>query len=196
MESEADGWRSAVELHFGFLEQYGYVLRQVDDSSWWEISAIYASEANAVLVKKSREFMRVELELVRLTADGEVPPVDVWVGPTSNGRALFDNVVEARARTSLPRWMRGTSSRAADRALATWARLLREVAPDFLDGSGACIDEAHALVLQRVAKRPQVLTISLPSTATAEEEAAAVEEARTITPEYVAIKTQRYRHRA
>jgi hypothetical protein len=70
---------------------------------------------------------------------------------------------------------------------------LAEHAGDFLAGSCRCIEEAHQVVVARVRDKPQVLTINLPSTATHEDEALAVSEARAVTPDHVTIKVQRYR---
>lgn len=144
-----------------------------------------------MIVRNSVEFQRAEVELARLSDDGSVPLVAVWVGAESDGRALLDTVLEARA-VQYAANLTGTDARSVDTALSTWARLLAEHAADFLAGSDECIEEAHRLVLARVRRHPQVLTINLPRDATQEQEAAAVSEARAHTPEYVEIRVQRY----
>ena len=189
--SPKDAWRRQVERHFGFLSEHGYEVHDVDNSGFWEITVTYAAAENAVIVRNSREFQRVEIELARLTESGAVPPVAIWTGPESDGRALLDTVLEARG-VRVPRRLGGTAGRSADRALSTWARLLVEHVGDFLTGSTQCIEEAHQVVLARVRNEPQVLTINLPVTASPQEAEAAVAEARAVTPEFVNIRVHRY----
>lgn len=192
--NEAEEWRKLVEPHFRYLENYGYTLARADDESWWETVVVYESSVNAVLVKLSVEFHRVEVELAKLDEAGHLPPVEVWVNPAPSGRALLDNVLAARDPKRC-RWKRlkGIGPAATRRSLIFWANALREVCPDFLDGSDACLAEAHALVWDRVRKKAQVLTVHLPSTASPEEEAATVAEMRAATPEHVKIDVTRYR---
>ena len=172
--AESDEWREQVEPHFGFLENRGYMLVRTDERSPWETVVVYESPVNAVLVKRSAEFGRVEVELARLDELGELPPVEAWVSAAPSGRALLDNVLAVR-ELKRGRWKRlkGIGRAATTRSLIFWGSALREVCPDFLDGSDACLAEAHALVWDRVQKKPEVMTVHLPSTATAAEEAAA-----------------------
>jgi hypothetical protein len=194
VSAAADGWLKQVERHFQFLEDHGYRLVREDDESPWETVVVYESSANAVLVKRSVEFGRVEVELATLDEAGELAPVEVWVSASPSRRALLDNVLAARD-PSRGRWKRlkGLGRTATTRSLRFWASALSEVCPDFLNGSDACLAEAHAAVWARVQNKPQVVKVHLPSTATAAEEAAAVAEARAETPEHVEIELLRYR---
>jgi hypothetical protein len=195
VSAAADEWRKQVERHFRFLEDHGYRLARAEDESPWGTVVVYESSVNAVLVKRSVEFGRVEVELARLDAAGELPPVEVWVSASPSGRALLDNVLAVRDPNRDP-WKRlkGLRRVAPTRSLRFWAGTLREVCPDFLSGSDACLAEAHAAVWARVQKEPQVMRVHLPSSATAGDEAAAVAEARAETPEHVKIGLLRYRH--
>jgi hypothetical protein len=194
VSAAADEWRKQAEQHFRFLEDHGYRLARTDDESPWETVVVYKSSANAVLVKRSVEFGRVEVELATLDEAGELAPVEVWVGASPSRRALLDTVLAARD-PGRGRWKRlkGLRRAATTRSLRFWASALSEVCPDFLDGSDACLAEAHAAARARVQNKPQVLKVHLPSTATSAEEAVAVAEARAETPEHVKIELLRYR---
>jgi hypothetical protein len=194
VSAEAAEWREQVERHFGFLENRGYRPVPAADAPPWETAVVYESSVNAVLVKRSVEFGRVEVELAKLEEAGELAPAEVWVGDVPSGRALLDNVLAARD-PHRGRWKRlkGLGRAATSRSLRFWASALSEVCPDFLNGSDACLAEAHAAVWAHAQKKPHVLRIHLPSTATAAEEAEAVAEARTETPEHVTIEPLRYR---
>lgn len=119
--AEADEWREHVEPHFGFLEDHGYTLVRTDDQSPWETVVIFESSVNAVLVKRSADFGRVEVELVKLDEPGELPPVEAWVSPDPSGRALLDNVRAVR-EPKRGRWKRlkGIGRAASTRSLIFW----------------------------------------------------------------------------
>jgi hypothetical protein len=190
--ARAEKWREQVEPHFRYLEGHGYRLVHSDDESWWETVVRYESSVNAVLVKLSVEFHRVEVELARLDY-AELPPVEPWIGPYPSGGALLENVLVARdPQRARGKPLNGIGRAATARALTFWASVLREVCPDFLGGSDNCLSEAHALVWDRGKEKPQVLTLHLPSTASLDEEAAAVANARAETPEHVNVEVVRY----
>jgi hypothetical protein len=192
--ARAEEWRERVQPHFDFLKSQGYTLVRADDESPWETVVVYESPVNAVLVKRSMEFGRVEVELAMLDEAGGLPNAEVWVGPVPSRRALLDEVLGVRD-PERDHWkeLNGLGGAVSTQSLEFWASALREVCPDFLNGSDACLAEAHAAVWARVQKTPQVLTVHLPSTATAAEEAAAVAEARAGTPAHVKIELLRYR---
>lgn len=102
-----------------------------DSSSNWVTSSQYLSDRHAISVDQSLEFVQAEVVLVRLE-DGQLPPAARRYGFS----ALLYNVVEARApqRLSAARACTGLDDASVEAALDLWADLLREVAPDFLDG--------------------------------------------------------------
>ena len=107
------------------------------------------SATNAVRVTKSFEFQRAEVELIRLV-DGHIPPP---------GRdrihyfALLDNVVEARAPGQSP-VPGGLSDDEVEAQLASWSAALRSIAFDFLAGDCAAVEDAEAIVRERMRKHP------------------------------------------
>jgi hypothetical protein len=77
--------RQQVDHHFGFLGDYGYKILSIDDSTFWEVAVTYAADVNAVIVRNSREFQRVEVELACLTGTGSIPPVAIWTDRSRTG---------------------------------------------------------------------------------------------------------------
>jgi hypothetical protein len=80
-----------------------------------------------------------------------------------------------------------------DDQLRFWARVLREVAGDFLAGSFAPLDEAATLVRRRVAGNPQQAQVWIPSDAPAGAEAEQAAEIRGTVPPHVRVSVRRYR---
>ena len=190
MHRAAKGWERRVRAHFDFVLDSGFRYDHVDHDSW-ATTAVYRSSALGVEVTRSVEFRRVEIALLRLV-DGQVPEPEVWVTDRPINRALFDNVLLARAPNLAEQLPTGLSEREVDAQLRLWAELLRSVAPDFLQGDDTAIREAEQVVRRRVAENPQELTIWLPSDASASEEASAREEAERTTPGEVRIVVRRY----
>lgn len=196
MGREAARWLKAVDPHFGFLATEGFGSRDLDDSSFWSIWVQYRSETSAIRISKSNEFVRAEVHLIRLV-NGEVPPYPIWITDDRIDWTLLDNVVEARQPdllTEVAR-LRGLKSSELDQQLHFWARVLRDVAGDFVAGDFAPLDEAAAIVRTRVADHSQNVQVWLPDDApngAEDEQAAAV--AATVPPE-VGVSVRRYRRR-
>ena len=189
-----ESWARAVAAHFGFLEAHGYALASVDDSSFWQTDALYRRPEVAVKIARSVEFRRVEVSLIRLV-DDQVAPEPIWLTASAPVHSvLLDNVLEAR--DSELRWRAGAVGGLGDdevqRQLAFWAAALREVCPEFLDGDATAIDEAAAMLRAKVARHPQQLTIHLPASASAAEEARAIVEAERTVPPEVKVVVNRY----
>ena len=160
----------------------------------WCTTARYLSPKLGLEVTRSDEFNRVELELLRLV-DGELPEVDVWLPEGALNRVLFDNVLIVRAPEldEAARDLKGLSSEDEEKQLTFWAEALRTVAPDFLDGDNAALRDGERAIRERVAERPQELTIWLPNDASEAEEDRAREDARQSAPPNVEISIKRYR---
>ncbi len=63
-----------------------------EDSSPWETSITYARDPVAVIIRKSVEIDRAEVELNRMVA-GQIPPVPILVHPeTPIDRCELDNL--------------------------------------------------------------------------------------------------------
>lgn len=195
MGREAAKWRKQVEPHFGFLAQSGFGGVEVDDSSFWSLWVQYRSEASAVRISKSNEFIRSEVHLIRLV-DGEVPPCPIWITDDRIDWTVLDNVVEARRPDLLDEVAKQTGLKASqlDDQLAFWARTLRDVAQDFLDGSFAPLDEAGALVRGRVETNQQQVKVWMPSDAPPGAEVEQAEQVQWTVPPNVGVTVRRYRH--
>ena len=189
----AKAWERRVREHFDFLVERGFRFDHVE-ARWWATTARYLSPTLGLEVTRSVEFDRVEITLLRLV-EGKLPEYEVWVTDRPRNRVLFDNVLIARAPEvdEASRDLSGLSREDEEKQLRFWADALRSVAPDFLEGRDAPLREGEHVVRQRVAEKPQELTIWLPSEASEEEEDRAREEARQTAPPSVEVSVRRYR---
>ena len=183
-------WESLVGRHFDFLPEFGFLFDHAEEK-WWATTAVYRSDQLGLEVTRSVEFGRVELTLLRLV-DGELPEVQVWVSDAPLDRVLFDNVLEARKPQVLNDLGRGLSDEGVEQQLALYVELLREVVPDFLEGSDAALVEGEVVIRERVKASPQQLTVWLPSDASEADEADARAEAERTSPPDVRIFIRRY----
>lgn len=196
MGREGEDWRTTVDEHFGYLRGAGFTRVDVDDTHWWETSVTYMADAAALKISASREFNRVEVELIRLV-DHAVPEYPIWITDAPMHWMLLDNVIEARRPDLLPslRAGKGLSAKAAKGQLALAAALVREVTPDFLGGDTAAIDDGAAIVRSRVREHPQQLTVHLPASTTAGEVAAEAARMKPSVPPEVGVQIRRYGRR-
>ena len=185
-----------VDTHFGFLREAGFTHVETDDSSFWSLWVQYRSDSAAVRISKSNEFERVEVELIRLV-DGEVPTYPIWITDARIDWMLLDNVIEVRAPALQDevRKQSGLKPAEIDSQLDFWARTLRDLAQDFLDGDPAPIDEASEIVRARVAAEPQQVQVYLPSDAPAGAEAEAAAKVQATVPPNVGVTVRRYSRR-
>ena len=144
----AQAWQIQVQPHFDFLLAHGYRL-DGGETSAWETWVQYVSPTNCVRITHSFEFQRVEVVLIRLI-DGQVPPPGQ---EHIHNFALLDNVVEIRVPGEKP-VAGGLSDKEVEAQLVSWSTALRSIAPDFLTGDCAAIDEAEALVRERMRQHP------------------------------------------
>lgn len=147
-------------------------------------------------ISKSNEFVRSEVHLIRLV-NGEVPPYPIWITGDRIDWTLLENVVESRQPDLMRDVTRlhGLKPSDLDQQLHFWARVLRDVAGDFLAGDFAPLDEAAAIVRARVADHPQSVQVRLPDDApTGDEAQEAAATAATVPPE-VGVSVRRYRRR-
>lgn len=187
-------WLRRVQPHFDFLIDQGFSQVTHDDSSFWSLWVRYASPHAVVQIAKSNEFDRVEVTLIRLV-DGDVPPYPVWITSEPVHHALLDTILEVRDRALLRYAARlnGLGSEAVERQLSFWATTLRDVASEFLEGDLSAIDEAEAVVRERIAEHPQQLTTYLPDDAPPSAEADELEKLKGHVPDNVTVQFRRYR---
>jgi hypothetical protein len=193
--ASARHWRQLAGPHFAFLEEHGFRLTATDDSSTWETWVQYTSATSAVRVTRSREFARVEVQLIRLV-DGQVPAYPIWVTSEPMNWALLDNVLEARAPELLQRAAGGVTGPEVDRQLAFWASALATAAPEFLDGDLAAIADAESIVRQRVSQHPQQVTVWIPDDAEPAGSARQAQSTKATVPPEVRVVTAQYQRKA
>jgi hypothetical protein len=192
---QLSGWEKLVRPYFDFLDEYGFVrATQFDRSDFWATSVVYATARHAVRVTHSVEFSRAEVEIVRLR-DGAFPhPTIFYDDAAPFDQTLLDNVVLSRAPDRVAdTQVSGLNKEELKTQLATWATLLRTVAADFLAGADTAFDDAKAIVRRRVEKNPQQIVVWLPDDANRQEEADAVDRARSTAPPHVDVVVRRYR---
>ncbi|MDX6240887.1 MAG: hypothetical protein QOG10_5707 [Kribbellaceae bacterium] len=192
-EKTAAKWRTQVEPHFGYLTDFGFTTIEDDDSSFWSLWVQYRSETAAVRINKSNEFRRAEVHLIRLV-DGELPAYPIWITDDRIDWTLLDNVVEVRQPSLVEHAgkLSGLTASRLDEQLGFWARVLRDVASDFLEGDFASIDEAGELIRRRVAEHPQQVQVWIPNDAPLGSEAEQVTEVQAIVPPNVGVSVRRY----
>lgn len=194
MGRAARQWAAKAEPHFGFLVAHGFDRVETDDSSFWSIWVQYASDRAAVQISQSNEFRRAEVHLIRLV-EGKVPAYPIWITSDRIDWMLLDTVLEARMPSRLPEAhsMTGLSAKDLDKQLAFWSEILRSVAPDFLAGQFAAMDEGAEIIRARVREHPQQITTWLPDDAPPEADQAARRESAATVPPEVAVRVRRYR---
>ena len=189
-------WERIVRPYFDFLLQHGFSPDpSAAYSEWYGTSIAYRSAVSAVIVTRSVEFGRAEVQLVRLV-DGAYPDYASFFRDSAPlNRTLFDNVVIARAPDRLIEIQAATGLKKAaiERQLALWSQLVRDVAPDFLRGADTVFNDAKGVIRGRVREHPQQVEIWLPDGASPEEESSAIEEQRSHVPSEVEIVARRYR---
>lgn len=162
---EAIVWASKVSPHFQFLAaRYG--MQVIDTSAGpWEASVTYTRDPVGVIVRRSIEFDRVEIELVRMV-DGQVPKMPVFIHEdTAIDRGLFDHAIGLRGSDSdrdALREIGGLESDQVEAALSFLSLALEKLAPDFLGGDLGLLDEIGQIIHARVANHPQQITVNLP----------------------------------
>jgi hypothetical protein len=194
--TEIAKWQRAVSPYFDFLSQHGFTPDpRAGYSEWYGSAVVYRSHVGAVIVTRSVEFDRVEVQLVRLV-DGQFPDHSIFFSENAPlNRTLLDNVVAARApdRLAEVQVATGLKKAAVERQLALWSQMLRDVAADFLAGDHAVFDEAKAVIRERVREHPQRVDVWLPDTASPEEASRALEGQRSQLPPEVEVGVRRYR---
>ena len=101
-------------------------------------------------------------------------------------------MIEARRRDLVEQLPAGGLKVAElDQQLAKWAELLRVVAPDFLDGDTAVIDEAAEALRQRVRENPQRVTVWEPEGT----KSSSLSDVRASVPDNVEVRAGRYSRR-
>ncbi len=188
MVGNLDRWTSAVERHFGFLAAHGFQIGTAEEPTQWERAVLCQAPGVAVKVARSVEFARAEVNLIRLV-DNEVPPYPIWITDETVNWTLLETVIEARRPDLVEQLPAGGLKDAElDGQLAKWAELLRVVAPDFLGGDTAAIDEAAEVLRQRVRENPQRVTVWEPEGT----ESSSLSDVRGSVPDNVEVRAGRY----
>jgi hypothetical protein len=186
-------WSVQVEPVFDFLADLGFALVDVHASDWWEIRATYRAEQAALIVVYSLEFQRVEVRLIR-AALLDLPSL-------SNGRAflfgvpgmgghLADGLLTQREpqrklRLRIIQRYGGLEPERVAAALRFWADVVLDCATDYLHGDLSVLDQWE--------HRPDRLcvTVNVPRSAAASEEARIVQRVRQVLPD-ADLVVQRY----
>jgi len=134
--------------------------------------------------------------LIRLV-NGQVPAYAIWITEDRIDWTLLDNVIESREPDLMSevRKQTGLEPSALDEQLRFWARVLREVAGDFLAGDFAPLDEAGSLTRSRVADNPQGAQVWLPEDAPPGADAQEASAVAATVPPNVGVSVRRYRRR-
>ena len=188
-------WAEQVARHFGFVTEYGFVRTDVDAATPWEVRATYRAQGCALAVIRSHEFQRVEVQLMRLV-DGQLPAYPIFIVDAVAVDTFYLDELLALRRPGAQEFVtrqRGLSAEEIEAQLVFWSGTLREYGQDFLAGDLRVLDELEQIVRNRAGQHRPEVVVWLPGGATAEDEARAVERARTGIPEGVIITTRRYR---
>jgi hypothetical protein len=194
-EAEGKQWAEQVERHFGFLARYGFAVTDIEASTWWEVRVTYRSPRSAVAVIRSVEFQRVEVQLMRL-ADGELPEYPIFVVDSVPVNTFYaDDLLELRldGADEVLASQHGLEPQEVEAQLAVWSEVLRDYGGDLLAGDLSVLDELEQMVRDRARQHRHEVVIWLPESASADEEAHAVDDTRTTVPEGVAVVARRYR---
>ena len=193
--AEAQTWQAQVDRHFAYLRTtYDFRITITDATSFWVTRVVYQSDVAAIAVDRSIEFERVELSVIRLV-EGRLPEYPIFVLPdTVINQTLFDNILTIRNPHLLDQLdeLMGLDDEHIETSLAFLARSLEEILPDLLKGDLSVFEAVDGLIKERAKAHPPIITVILPESATADQEAAAIEEARTGSPG-VQVVARRYR---
>jgi hypothetical protein len=195
-EAEGREWAEQVARHFGFLTRYGFVLTDVAPSTAWEVRVTYRSPLSALAVIRSNEFLRVEVQLMRLV-DGELPAYPIFVVDSVPVNTFYaDDLLRLRradADQALAR-QRGLSPQDVEAQLVFWSAALRKYGQDFLAGDLPVLDTLEQIVRERARQHRPEVVVRLPDGASADDQARAVEPIESAVPQGVTVTTRRYRH--
>jgi hypothetical protein len=194
-EAAGKQWAEQVGRHFGFLARYGFAVTGIDGSTWWEVRVTYRSPRSAVAVIRSVEFQRVEVQLIRLV-DSELPEYPIFVVDSVPVNTFYtDDLLGLRldGAGDVLASQHGLEPQEVEAQLAFWSEVLRDYGGDLLAGDLSVLDELEQMVRDRARQHRQEVVVSLPESASADEEAHAVDDTRTTVPDGVAIVAQRYR---
>lgn len=184
-EDAAAALEATVSPHFHYLvDQFG--MRIVGRGSGaWETCVTYARDPIAIIVRRSIEFDRVEVEMVRMV-DGQLPKVPIFIHEdTPIDRGLFDHAVALRAGPEELEAMKrlgGLEQSEVEAALAFLGPAVQRLASDFLGGDTSLIDKIGRLIRERVAESPQQITVHLPEGTPPREVEQAVAQAKKADP--------------
>jgi hypothetical protein len=194
-EAKGKQWAEQVERHFGFLARHGFTVTDIDASTWWQVQVTYRSPRSAVAVIRSVEFQRVEVQLMRLV-DGELPEYPIFVVDSVSVNTFHaDDLLGLRldGADEVLASQHGLEPQEVEAQLAFWSEVLRDYGGDLLGGDLSVLDALEQMVRDRARQHRQKVVVWLPESASADEEAHAVDATRATIPDGVAIVARRYR---
>jgi hypothetical protein len=148
-DHNAREWADRVAVHFGWLEQHGFTVTEMDASWVWTWTVVYRRSSAAILVTRDREYGCVEVQLVRAA---NVPLARRWI--------RVDGEVTGAAYASKLIWLRapdpqelldridglGLTPPELDTQLAFWAAILQTHGQDFLARDLGVLNQPHPAV--------------------------------------------------
>lgn len=182
--------------HFAYLPGHGFRLHEAE-SGGWEDRATFISDQAAVAVIRSREFVRVEVQLMRLV-DGALPTYPVFVVDNVAVNTFYlDDLLALRMPDGADEAarQRGLSDNEVEAQLAFWAASLERHGGDFLAGDLAVLDTLEAVVRARARQAPQEVVVWMPEGTDPEHARAEAERAAQAVPPGVGVSLRWYQRR-
>jgi hypothetical protein len=189
-------WAEQVARHFGFLTRHGFVLTDVAPSTSWEVRVAYRSPRSALAVIRSNEFLRVEMQLMRLV-DGELPAYPIFVVDSVPVNTFYADDLLRLRRADADQALacqRGLSPQDVEAQLVFWSAALRKYGQDFLAGDLRVLDTLERIVRERARQHRPEVVVWLPNSASADDQARAVGPIEAAVPQGVTVTANRYRH--
>ncbi|HSJ60958.1 MAG TPA: hypothetical protein VK895_06975 [Jiangellaceae bacterium] len=128
--------------------------------------------------------------------DGELPKYPIFVMDSVPVNTFYaDDLLELRldGADEVLASQHGLEPPEVEAQLAVWSKVLRDYGGDLLAGDLSVLDELEQMVRDRARQHRQEVVLWLPESASADEEAHAVDGTRTTVPEGVAVVARRYR---
>ena len=142
-QHHAREWAATVDVHFGFVAEYGFRLSESDASWGWVWRVAYRRTPLEIIVDYERRDSWIDLKLVHTTGVRAVRRDPLDRGDITACVLGYD-LVQRRAEDPqrMLELLRGPAS--IEVQLAFWADILRAYGQDFLDGDQRVFETAQA----------------------------------------------------
>jgi hypothetical protein len=142
-QHHAREWAATVDVHFGFVAEYGFRLSESDASWGWVWRVAYRRTPLEIIVDYERRDSWIDLKLVNTTGVRAVRRDPLDRGDITACVLGYD-LVQRRAEDPqrMLELLRGPAS--IEVQLAFWADILRAYGQDFLDGDQRVFETAQA----------------------------------------------------